>query len=87
MRRHVDRHAADRGGEIGTVIEVEAAQEVLVGLAVAGMLRHDQAGHHLQRLAGAQDGHGSQTLAGNQTLAAGCGDALEILGPGPHFDG
>jgi hypothetical protein len=31
---HVDRHAHHVGGEVAAVVEVEAAQEVLVGLAV-----------------------------------------------------
>ena len=38
VRRHVDRHAGDRRREVGAVIEVEAAQEVLVGLALAAVL-------------------------------------------------
>jgi hypothetical protein len=32
---HVDRHAVDPDGEIGAVVEIEAAQEVLVGFAFA----------------------------------------------------
>ena len=58
MGRHVDRHAVDLDGEIGAVVEIEAAQEILVGFAFAGMLGDDQAGHDLQRLAGARERHG-----------------------------
>ena len=86
MGSHVDRHAADVGREIGAVVEVEAAQEILVGLTVAGMLGDDQAGHHLQCLAGAQDGHGGQPLTGDHAFAAGRRDAFEILGLGADFD-
>jgi len=68
--RDIARHAAELGGEIGAVVEVEAAQEILVGLAVAGMLRDDQARHHFERLAGAQDGHRRQALAGDHARAA-----------------
>ena len=69
MGRHVDGHAVDADGEIGAVVEIEAAQKILVGFAFAGMLGDDQPRHHLQRLAGAgerlrvhlraADGHGA----------------------------
>ncbi len=49
---HVDRHAVDRDGEIGAVVEIEAAQEILVGLAVAAVLGDDQAGHDFKRFGG-----------------------------------
>ncbi len=52
---HVDRHAVDADREIGAVIEVEAPQEILVGLAAAGMLRDDDAGNLFNNLAGTQD--------------------------------
>nr|WP_255615653.1 hypothetical protein [Polymorphobacter sp. PAMC 29334] len=42
VRPHVDRHTVDELGEVGAVIEVEAAQEILVGLAAARMLRSDE---------------------------------------------
>ena len=35
MRRHVERHAFDAGLEIGAVVEIEAADKVLVRLAAA----------------------------------------------------
>ncbi len=35
MAGHVDRHAGHCGGEVGAMVQVEAAQEVLVGFAVA----------------------------------------------------
>jgi hypothetical protein len=50
----VDRHPVDEGGEVGAVIEIEAAQEKLVGLARAGMLRRHQPGHVLEQVAAAQ---------------------------------
>ena len=56
MGRHVDGHAVDLDGEIGAVVEIEAAQKILVGFAFAGMLGDDQSRHHLQRLAGAGEG-------------------------------
>jgi hypothetical protein len=53
VRRHVDRHAIDKAGEIGAMIEIEAAKEILVGLAAARMLRGDDAGHVLDQFADA----------------------------------
>jgi hypothetical protein len=58
MSRHVDGHAVDPDRKIGAVIKIEAAQEILVGLTLSGMLGDDQAGHDLKRLAGPQEGHG-----------------------------
>jgi hypothetical protein len=54
VRRHVDRHAVDPGREVGAVVEVEAAQVVLVGLAVAAVLRDDDAGNEFEHLGGPQ---------------------------------
>ena len=48
MGAHVDRHVVDRDRQVGAVIEIIAAQEILVGFALAAVLRHDQAGHGLQ---------------------------------------
>src|SRR5258708_13273909 len=42
---HVGRQVVDRDGQIGAVVEIEAAQEILVGLAVAAVLGDDQAGY------------------------------------------
>jgi hypothetical protein len=50
---HVDRHAIHKPGEIGAMIEVEAAQEILVGLALTRMLSSDNAGHILHQFTGA----------------------------------
>jgi len=65
---HIDRHAADRDREIGTVVEVESAQEVLVGLATARVLGCDGAGHRLHQLADAQDGPFFEILLARDAL-------------------
>ena len=49
VRALVDRHAVDRNGEIGAVIEVHAAQEILVGFALAAVLRDDQTRRALEQ--------------------------------------
>jgi len=46
---HIDRHLVDGDCEIGTVVEIEPAQEVLVGLAVAAVLGDDQARNDFKR--------------------------------------
>ena len=42
VAHRVDRHAVDEPGEIGAVIEIEAAHEVLLRLAAAGVLHGEQ---------------------------------------------
>ena len=50
----IDGHAVDRSGEVGPVIQIEAAQEHLVRFTRAAVLRHDQAGHGFQHVTGSQ---------------------------------
>ena len=52
VRAHVDGHAVDRDRQIGAVIEIHAAQKILVGLAVAGVLGDDQAGDDFKGFGG-----------------------------------
>ena len=55
---HVDGHPLEIRGQIGAVIEVEAAQEILVGLAAATVLGHDDTGDRFHDLAGPENGPG-----------------------------
>ena len=71
MGRHVDRHAVDPDGKIGAMVEIEAAQKILVGFALSGMLGDDQARHDLKRLAGPQEGHGINLGAADADGAGG----------------
>jgi hypothetical protein len=48
MGAHVDRHVIERDVDIGAVIEIEATQEILVGLALSTVLRGDQSRHDLE---------------------------------------
>ena len=57
---HIDRNAIDAAGKIGAMIQIVPAQEILVSLAVARMLRDDQAGYGFQSLARAQQRHFAQ---------------------------
>ena len=53
------------------MIEVHAAQEVLVGFALAAMLGHGQAGRRFQYVARPLERTGVQCLAGEALLAGG----------------
>ncbi len=68
VRAHVDGHAIDGDGQIGAVVEIEAAQEVLVGFALAAVLRHDQPRHGFEHLAGAVGGARLQVRARHEAL-------------------
>ena len=75
MRAHVDRHAVDETGEIRAVIEVEAAQEILVRLARSRMLRGDDAGHILHQFTRPADRHIVEIGIADGALRSRNGDA------------
>ena len=50
VRRHIDRHTVDPGSEIRAVVEIEAAQKILVSLAATRVLCRDHAGHGFEQL-------------------------------------
>ena len=86
MGRFIDRHVVDEGREIGAVVEVEAADEILVRFAFAGMNGHHQARHRLQHLPDAIGGPQVDLLLGDRSLAGGCRGS-EQIDPRAHFDG
>ncbi len=67
------------GGEVAAVVEVEAAQEVLVGLSVARVLGDDQAGHRLQSLGRAQQRAVGQLLGGDRAFGSRIGNADQVV--------
>ena len=69
VRGHVHRHAVHIGGEVGAMVQVKAAQKVLVGLAITTVLGDDHAGHKLQHFGRAQRGTVFDQLGGDHTLA------------------
>ena len=79
VRRHVHRHPCHRRREVGAVIEIEAAQIVLVGLALAAVLADDDAGDRFEDVAGPHDRARVELSRGDGALARGLGDADEIL--------
>ena len=62
VSHEIDRLAVHRDREVGAVVEIEAADEILVRLAVARVLGDDDAGHHLEQLAAAEDRPGGEFL-------------------------
>ena len=50
MGTQVHRHQIDANVEVCAVTEIKTAQKVLVGLAVATVLRDDKARHDLKQL-------------------------------------
>ena len=79
VRRHVHRHARDRRREVGAVIEVEAAQVVPVGLALAAVLADDDARNGFEDFAGPHDWARLELACGDRALAGGLRDSDEIL--------
>ena len=83
----IDRHAVDEGREVRAMIEVEAAQEILVGLAAARVLGCDQTGNDFKQLADALDGPVVEVDLADLTLRRRCGNADQVRGAPGDDDG
>ncbi len=66
MGAHGDRQAVDLGIEVGAMVEVETAQELLVGFALTTVLRDDQSGDELQQFSAAGDWALGELLSGHK---------------------
>ena len=77
--RHVHRRSRDPGGEVGAVIDVEAAHVVLVGLAFAAVLADDDAGHGLEDLTRSIDRPLLDLLRRDDSYGARLGQAQETV--------
>ena len=83
VRRQVQRHPIQVVGEIGAVIQIEAAQEILVGLPAARVLRDDDARHGFQDFPAAQNRAVGKLRRAGGALPGGIGDAEHaVLPPG-----
>jgi len=90
MRRLVDRHAVDRGGEVGAVVQIVSAHDELVGLALAAVERDDQAGYGLEELSRTICRRELQFLVVDDAFAGGRSRADEfpaLCGDGHDLDG
>nr|WP_243453531.1 hypothetical protein [Polymorphobacter multimanifer] len=82
----VERHAIEECSEVGAVIEVEAAQEILIGLAAARMLGRNEAGHNLKQFPGALQRTSIEIGAADPAFGRGIGSADKIVGATKHRD-
>ena len=80
----VHRHTVDREREVGAVIEVEPAQEVLVRLAVPRVLGDDHAGDGLEQLAAAEQRQILEVDLADGPLRGADGVPQQILGTRPR---
>ena len=87
VRRHVHRHAGDEAREVGAMVEVEAAQEILVRLAITAVLGDDHTGHEFQHFGRAQGGPAFDQPGGDRALARGIGTAHCVDVVALHRDG
>jgi hypothetical protein len=87
VRAQVHRHVVYIVGKVGAVIEIEAAQEILVGLAGARMLNGDEPRDDLQQLRDAQQGPHRKVGATHRTFArrAGAADLCFATSEHDHF--
>ncbi len=80
------RHVVDVQRVVGAVVEVETAQEVLVRLAAARMLRGDQTGGGFEQFAGAQQRTDLDVGTGYPAFARCCGDADALFAAAVNDD-
>ena len=83
----VDQHAVDGGAQVGAMVQVEAAQVELVGLALAAVLADDQARHRFQQLARPVHGARFQLLLRHHAFVGGGRFAQHAVARAFHLDG
>ena len=67
--RQIDRHVVDEDRQIRAVIEIVAAQIILIGLAAVGVHDHGEAGHGFENLARPRHRACVELLPGHRHLA------------------
>ncbi len=79
VRRQIHRHPVEKRREIGAVIEVESAQEILVRLPAAGVLGDDHAGDGLQNFPRPEQGTGLQLRGADRALRRRIGQSKQAV--------
>ena len=79
VRRQVERHVVEKHREVRAMIQVEAAQKILVGLPPAGVLRDDDAGNGFENFAAAQNGAVGQLRRARGALGGRIRDAQQAV--------
>ena len=87
VRWQVQRHIVEENGDIRAMVEIEAAQKILVGLAAAGVLRDDEAGNRLQNLSRTKNRTILDLRCAHRSLGAGFGNADQVILTALHVDG
>jgi hypothetical protein len=86
MRRLIDGHAIHERREIGAMIEVVPAHQVLVGLPFAAVQRHDESRHRLHQLTWSIGRGQLKLLIRHDAFARGIGGAEQTEALGSHRD-
>ena len=79
VSRHVDGRTGHRDGDVGTVIEVEAAQIVLIGLSFAAVLADHDARDRLENVARALNRAAFDLLGGDDPDGCGIGNSDQTV--------
>src|SRR5262249_32729395 len=86
VRPKVPRHAVDDGREVRAVVEIEAAQEVLIRLAASRVLYRDEPRHGLEQLRDLQHRPHEQVCAADGPFAGRFRAANELETSAEHDD-
>src|SRR5712691_2510195 len=78
VRGHVHRHSVEVHAHVGPVVGVEAAQEDLVGLPTALVLREDQPGHDAQDVLGREARPQQEVAVAHRACARGSERAVRL---------
>src|SRR6516164_4587270 len=79
VRREVKRHTVEGDGEICSVVEIEAAKKILVGLAAAGVLSDDDTGNRLQDFSRPKNRPVLDFSCSHRSLRGGFGNSDEAI--------
>jgi len=86
VARKIHRHSVHVHGEVGAMVEIEAAQEVLIRLSGAAVLRDDHAGNDLQNFRRPQQRPVLELLFVDRSLARRVGFARQAFLVRVHYD-
>src|SRR5262249_20116350 len=87
VRGEVQGHIVEENGEVGTVVEIEAAKKILVGFAAAGVLGDDDTGNRFQDFSRTTNGTSLDFGSAGGSLGGGIGNPDEAIVAALHVDG
>ena len=74
----IDRYAVHADRKVGTVVEVVAAEQILIRLTLAAVRGHLQAGNGLEQLAGTKGWRERQLIVDHDAFAGGAGGPNQL---------